>query len=141
MSREERSQEEIIREQIEERLKQRDSFYIHVIAYIGIIPLLWLIWFITDTSFPWPLIPKFAWGLGVIGHGISYYNQYGAGRDKRQAFIDQQIRAEMDRRNYYKSKNDDFYDDTYQKIHLTEDGELSDQFADPYFDDDDHKRA
>jgi hypothetical protein len=125
------SEEEIIRKRIEEKFKQRDGFYIHLSAFIATTILLWVIWFITDTSFPWPLIPMIAWGFGIIAHGISYYNKYGGGRDKRQAIIDQQIQNEMAKRSYHKPKNDDLYE-----VHLTEDGELSDHFDDdPYFDD------
>lgn len=129
------SEEQAIRKEITNRLKQRDDFHIHVITYIGGMILLWVIWFLTGGDFLWPLIPMIAWGFGITAHGITYYNKYGRGREKRQARIDEETRKELERRGYYKAKNDDFYTDERQKLHLTEDGEIAGPFDDSYFDD------
>jgi len=57
---------------------------------------------------------------------ISYYNDYGGGRDKREEMIQREIERERSRLSgeTSKVKNDE------RRVRLTEDGELTDSFID-----------
>jgi hypothetical protein len=37
-------------------------------TYLAVIALLWLIWLVTGTGYPWPVWPMLGWGIGVAGH-------------------------------------------------------------------------
>lgn len=126
-----KSEEEIIRQRIENAIKGRDEFNIHLLAFIGSMILLWVIWFITGGGFLWPLIPMVGWSIGLMAHWLTYYNKYGEGSRKRQALIEERLQEELARRSYNKAKNDGDI-----RLHLTEDGELAGHLDNPYFDDD-----
>ena len=37
-------------------------------TYLAVMALLWLIWLLTGTGYPWPIWPMLGWGIGVAGH-------------------------------------------------------------------------
>jgi hypothetical protein len=51
--------------------------------------LLWTIWALTGTPFPWPLIVMGAWGIGLI---MNAYDVYG-----REPIREDQIQREIER--------------------------------------------
>lgn len=127
---------EVIRQQVEQRFKQRYAFYTHIAVYALVSIILWLIYGFTTgmagelaarfpfpgvytlLSFPWPLIVMAGWGIGVIVHGINYYIRYGGGALRRREAIQCEIEREMTLRyGYEKPKNN-------SEMRLTDDGEL-----------------
>lgn len=57
------------------RVEAMKSFYMNVLAYCIVIPILAYINYRT-TSFPWAIFPAIGWGVGLIGNWIcaSGYN-------------------------------------------------------------------
>lgn len=55
--------------------KQRTAlgFNIHFIAFLVLTPVVFLVWYLTDTSYPWPLWSTPAWAIGVIFHYLGVY--------------------------------------------------------------------
>jgi hypothetical protein len=37
-------------------------------TYLAVMALLWLVWLVTGTGYPWPIWPMLGWGIGVAGH-------------------------------------------------------------------------
>lgn len=113
MSKSSVSTEEKIRQRIEKRYEERTGLIIHMIAFIGVNIILWMIYILTGGGFPWALIVTLGWGIGAVAHFISYYYEYGGGRERREAYIQREIEREledMDARGAYsiKRKNEDF---------------------------------
>lgn len=135
------SDDAIIRRRVEKRLEERAGFYSHLMWYVGVNSLLWVIWLFSSIEngtpdFPWPMFSTFFWGIGIVSHGLSYYNEYGGGRGRREEMIQREIERERDRLSGVapKLKNED------RRLRLTEDGELTDSFVDEIAPDDNRKR-
>ena len=129
--------DEDIRRDVEKGFKQRFVFYAHLIAYILISILFWIIYGLTADMrwqflsllsiderilpllrLPWPLIVMLGWGVGLLTHGLNFYGRYGGGAIRREAAIQHEIEREMARTTAYeKPKND-------VSMRLTDDGEL-----------------
>lgn len=64
--------------------KARVGFKMHVRTYLTVNAGLWLIWALSSFSirsftqsdyiFPWPLFPMLGWGIGLVSHYFSVYN-------------------------------------------------------------------
>jgi len=59
--------------QLRELAKKRVDFWRHLIVYFVIITMLWVIWYVTDGSYPWPIWPMGGWGVGLIFHYLFDY--------------------------------------------------------------------
>ena len=51
-----------LREAALERLKKRQDFRAHLLVYTLVCGLLWVIWALTGSAFPWPLT---SWAAGA----------------------------------------------------------------------------
>ncbi|MFT3796021.1 2TM domain-containing protein [Flavobacterium sp.] len=53
------------------------GFRIHLVAFLIATPVIWLVWYLTDTTYPWPLWSTPAWALGVLFHylGVFVFNK------------------------------------------------------------------
>ncbi len=100
-----------IRRQIEKRIQQRKGLYTHLVIYCGVIIFLWLIWAFTDQGFPWPIFPMGGWGIGILAHIVSYYNDNS---DKQERIINQMVRDELKRQSYQESDYDSLFDDHFR---------------------------
>jgi membrane protein YdbS with pleckstrin-like domain len=49
------------------------GFKIHFLVFLLIAPAIWLIWYLTNTTYPWPLWSTPAWALGVIFHYLGAF--------------------------------------------------------------------
>ncbi len=101
--------ENTLRKRIEARFKKRGEFVGHLVAYVVVNAVLWIIFsgtggfaFISDDpqfgqwmQFPWPLIVSLGWGSGLAAHMFETYFATGS-RDERRY---QAIRTEL-RRQY-----------------------------------------
>lgn len=115
--------EEKIRKYAEKKLQARTELRIHALAFLFFNPMLFVIWFMTGSSFPWVLIPLMGWSIGLFAHYMEYSTKYGRGREKREAFIAREIERERARVYASEKPKNDFQD--MRGLHLTEDGELS----------------
>ncbi len=68
--------------------KKRVGFKMHLRSYLIVNAGLWLIYLVTNTGlfsnadsrgthFPWPLLVMLSWGIGLVSHYFSVYNQSG----------------------------------------------------------------
>ena len=55
-------------------LSQKRGFKIHLIVFLLVIPAIWMIWYLTDTTgYPWPLWSTGVWLIGVIFHYLGVF--------------------------------------------------------------------
>jgi hypothetical protein len=81
-----------IRRRVEERLKKRGEFFIHLTVYVAVNVALWVVWLLSGASgFPWPLGATLPWIAGLAGHGVdTFYDS-----SKRTVLREQAIRDAM----------------------------------------------
>ena len=152
------SEEELIRREVKKRMAAWRSFRNHLISYLVINLLLWLIW-ANDAGlftsggmdmgymwgsgdFPWPLWVTLSWGIGVVSQGIGYYSRYGGGHQRFERAVDREIERLRRRRERYsrrKRKEDAPLeleaDKPKRSVRLTEDGELTESFVEEIYED------
>lgn len=46
----------------------RKGFRIHLLVFVIATPVIWLVWYLTDRTYPWPLWSTPAWAIGVLFH-------------------------------------------------------------------------
>lgn len=51
----------------------RKGFKIHLLVFVLVTPVLWLVWYVTDRTYPWPLWSTPAWGVGIVFHYLGVY--------------------------------------------------------------------
>jgi hypothetical protein len=107
--------EKALRKRVEKQYKKRSEFNAHLVAYVFVNVLLWIIFlggrgFIQGDlgnvvrEFPWPLMVTFGWGAGLVAHAIETYFQTG----KRAARRLRAIHNEFERlygERWYKTAN------------------------------------
>lgn len=49
------------------------EFYSHAIKYALIIPLLFVVNYVTDPSYIWAWWPMLGWGIGLLSHGLKVF--------------------------------------------------------------------
>lgn len=70
-----------------ERVQDIKGFYSHLLNYIVVLTILFIINFIVTPEYIWALWASLGWGIGVISHGLSVfevYNFFGADWEKKQ---------------------------------------------------------
>jgi len=73
-----------IRRRVEQRLKKRGEFFIHLTVYWAVNFALWAIWVLSGSvGFPWPLGVTLPWGAGLAGHAVDTFFD-SAGRAARR---------------------------------------------------------
>lgn len=74
------------------QLQERRKFRTHLIVYVLVNSLLWLIWGILFAAggpwFPWPVFPSVGWGIGLAFHASETY---------RAGLSEEEIRREVAR--------------------------------------------
>src|SRR5438045_1255260 len=61
-----------IRRRVEERIEKRNGFYVHLVSFIAVNAVLWMIW-LPSGGHPWPMYVTFFWGIGLVANGIAVY--------------------------------------------------------------------
>lgn len=49
------------------------GFNIHLLVFLLAIPALWLVWFVTNNTYLWPIWNTTAWGTGLLFHYLGVY--------------------------------------------------------------------
>lgn len=49
------------------------GFRIHLLVFLLVTPIIWLVWYLTDTTYPWPLWSTPAWAIGVLFHYLGVF--------------------------------------------------------------------
>jgi hypothetical protein len=52
------------------RIKERDDFRWHLVTYLVINAMMWVLWAVVSGvhSFPWPIWLSLFWGIGLVFH-------------------------------------------------------------------------
>ncbi|NMH27398.1 2TM domain-containing protein [Flavobacterium silvaticum] len=55
----------------------KKAFRIHLLVILLTTPFIWIIWHLTEKSYPWPIWPTLGWTLGIIFHylGITVFKK------------------------------------------------------------------
>jgi len=79
----------LMRETAIKRLKKRSDFRTHLLAYLLVNVLVWVIWVVVGAGFPWPVFVTGGWGVGLL---MDAWETYG-----RRPVTEQDVQAEMQR--------------------------------------------
>lgn len=121
-------QEELVRLQMADKLKNRRLVFWHLALYLGVMilmlsvhPLNFRLSFGNDWAF-WrgPLTFAGIWGIGLLAHLLRYVFAYGAVGETREAKIDQLVEREMRRDRRRRSSSADAPADEGSGISLEE---------------------
>jgi len=137
---------EQIRKRVEKRIKKRQELIDHLTWYLIINVGVWVGFTVMTRSFPfWAIFMTLGWGLGLFGHWQEYYTKYGAGANKRNREIQDEIDRElamMSGEGRMKRKNptqreeertstslDALLDDDIPSVRINDEGEFTDSFV------------
>lgn len=51
----------------------KKGFKVHLLVFLIITPAIWLVWYLTHGTYPWPLWSTPAWAVGVLFHYLGVY--------------------------------------------------------------------
>lgn len=51
----------------------KKGFRIHLLVFLLVTPAIWLVWYFTDRTYPWPLWSTPAWAIGLLFHYLGVY--------------------------------------------------------------------
>ena len=57
------------------RIKAKRAFQQHLVVYLVVNLVLWIIWGFTGAGFPWPIFVTFFWGIGVVTQAWTVYGR------------------------------------------------------------------
>ncbi|HSS35959.1 MAG TPA: 2TM domain-containing protein [Patescibacteria group bacterium] len=85
-----------LRERAEARVQAREAFTIHLVVYLAVNALLWVIWAYNgaNLSAPWPIFVTLGWGIGLVAHGWTVYAQ---SEDRHAAAVEAEMRKLRER--------------------------------------------
>ena len=73
------------------RLKKRQDFRAHLVVFIVVNGFLWALWAVlsltNDWTFPWPIFPTLAWGIGLALNAWDVYGRH----DITAADVDREV--------------------------------------------------
>lgn len=80
-----------LRAKAEARVKAREDFRIHLLIYVLVNAMLWVIWYMGGANIesPWPIYASLGWGIGLVAH---WYTVYGTNDQRREAEIEAEMR-------------------------------------------------
>jgi 2TM domain len=110
-----------IRRRVEKRLKEREAFLRHLVSFVSVNAMLWIIWAVTSRGFPWPIFVTLGWGVGLVSNALQVYQNSARVAMRREESIQREIEREKERLGladeYEKPKRD-------RTMRLSDDGEL-----------------
>ena len=54
-------------------INPQKGFRIHLLVFFLVTPAIWLVWYLTDRTYPWPLWSTPAWAIGVLFHYLGIF--------------------------------------------------------------------
>jgi hypothetical protein len=108
-----------IRKRIEERIEKRNGFYVHLVSFIAVNAVLWMIW-LPSGGHPWPMYVTFFWGIGLVANGIAVYQDSDRAINRREEMIQDEIAREKQRMGIANP----MYEKPKRDMRLGDDGEL-----------------
>jgi len=128
---------------------KRLEFMQHASVYVIINLMLWGIWAASNNflgggifSFPWPLIAMFGWGIGLVAHAVDTAAHSNKASRSQEAAVQRELERQRERFGYYdeKPKNEPDVIEGEGSVPLTEEGELTDSYAQEWDEDQKRKR-
>lgn len=55
------------------KVNLKAGFRIHLLVFLLVTPAVWLVWYLTDRTYPWPLWSTPAWAIGVLFHYLGAF--------------------------------------------------------------------
>ncbi|MCS3798564.1 2TM domain-containing protein [Niastella sp. OAS944] len=49
------------------------GFKIHLLVFFLATPAIWIVWYLTDRTYPWPLWSTPTWAIGVLFHYLGVF--------------------------------------------------------------------
>lgn len=86
--------EEDLRARARRRAEDKMGFYIHVLFFVLVNAMLFVIWWWSGGGFPWPLVVLGFWGIGLAAHAVG---TYGSGR-YTERLVDREYQRLRDRK-------------------------------------------
>lgn len=128
-----------IRRELNKTYRKRVEFYQQLGVYFIVIPMLWLVWYFTLMlgwggifTIPWPILVMIGWAIGLMDMGVKALGDSG----RRAAERERAIQRELERRRVLesKAKRDSKLkrEDEEPGLRLTQDGELTESFAEEW---------
>jgi hypothetical protein len=62
-----------VREQALERLKKKQDFRGHLLVFAMVNALVWTVWALTGSGFPWPVFVTGGWAIGLVMNAWDVY--------------------------------------------------------------------
>jgi len=54
-------------------INPKKGFRIHLLVFLLATPVLWIVWYLTDRTYAWPLWTTPAWAIGVLFHYLGVF--------------------------------------------------------------------
>lgn len=54
-------------------INPKKGFRIHLLVFLLVTPAIWLVWYLSRMTYPWPLWSTAAWATGVLFHYLGVY--------------------------------------------------------------------
>ena len=51
----------------------KKGFNIHLLVFFLAVPAMWIVWYVTDRTYMWPLWSTPAWALGLLFHYLGVF--------------------------------------------------------------------
>ena len=51
----------------------KKGFSIHLLVFLLAVPAMWIVWYVTDRTYMWPLWSTPAWALGLLFHYLGVF--------------------------------------------------------------------
>ena len=55
------------------QINPRKGFRVHLLVFLLVTPIIWIIWYLTDTTYPWPIWQTIGWGVGLLFHYLGVF--------------------------------------------------------------------
>jgi hypothetical protein len=55
------------------QINQKKGFRIHLLIFFLAVPAMWIVWYLTDRTYMWPLWSTPAWALGLLFHYLGVF--------------------------------------------------------------------
>jgi hypothetical protein len=56
-----------------EHINPKTGFRIHLLIFLLGIPAMWIVWYLTDRTYLWPLWSIPAWAIGILFHYLGVF--------------------------------------------------------------------
>lgn len=54
-------------------INPKKGFRIHLLVFLLAVPAIWLVWYLTDRTYPWPLLSTLLWSTGLLFHYLGVF--------------------------------------------------------------------